>query len=155
MGGGGGGGYTGDISKYVEDAKKLMKADRKNVFISFAYEDVSEVNLLRGQSKNELSDIAFSDWSVSEPINSERAEYIRQQIRDRINRCSTTIVYVSDATAGSDWVNWEVTESLRLGKQVIAVHKGEVAPKRLPKAVDENGIKVIRWSDLAVTLKKL
>lgn len=63
MGGGGGGGSRniGDLSKLAEEAKKALSRDRRNVFISFAYEDIDEVNLLRAHSKNELSEIAFND----------------------------------------------------------------------------------------------
>jgi hypothetical protein len=154
-GGGGGGGYTGDVSKYVEEAKKLMSTERKNVFISFDYEDVNEVNLLRGQSKNEFSDIAFNDWSVSDSINSERAEYIMRQIRERIERCSVTVVYVTDKTADSEWVNWEIEESVKLNKKVIAVHKGASKPTRLPRALRSAGAPVVSWSNLAAALKKL
>ena len=91
MGGGGGGGSSrsiGDIKSLVDRAKKELRegeqAGRKNVFISFAMEDENEVNLLRGQAKNEHSEIEFNDWSVKDPYNSARADYIRQRISERI-----------------------------------------------------------------------
>ena len=57
MGGGGSGlRSNGNIKSLVERAKKeLRKGEdqgRRNEFISFAYEDIDEVNLLRGQAKN-------------------------------------------------------------------------------------------------------
>jgi hypothetical protein len=124
MGGGGGGGARniGDLAKVVEEAKKALSRERRNVFIAFAYEDIDEVNLLRGQSKNELSDVAFNDWSVSEPFNSKNADYIKRQITDRIRQSSMTVVYVSEDTASSLWVKWEVEKSLELHKSVLAVH---------------------------------
>lgn len=161
MGGGGGGGRTtlGNVNSLIEKAKEEIRqaeaAQRKNVFLSFAYEDLSEVNLLRGQARNENSDIEFNDWSVREPYNSSRADYIKQRIGERISQSSVTVVYVSTETAKSDWVNWEVQESLRRGKAVVAVHKGDIAPKDLPKSVTENNIKVVSWSQLAATLEKL
>jgi hypothetical protein len=156
MGGGGGGGSRniGDLSKLAEEAKRALSHERKNVFISFAYEDIDDVNLLRGQSKNELSDIAFNDWSVSEPYDSKNAEYIRRQIVERIKGASTTVVYLSDATTDSRWVTWEVEQSIKLGKGVIAVHAGRTPPKRLPKFLSENKIEVVPWSNLANALKR-
>src|SRR5258707_14078053 len=131
MGGGGGGGRStlGDVSSLINKAKEELRrsenSSRKNVFLSFAYEDIAEVNLLRGQARNENSDIEFNDWSVREPFDSSRSDYIRQRIGERISQCSVTVVYVSDDAAGSKWVGWEIEESIRRGKHVIAVHKGE------------------------------
>ena len=158
---GGGGGKTsglGDIDSLVQKAKEEIRlgeeSKRPNVFLSFAYEDVDEVNLLRGQAKNERSDIEFNDWSVREPFNSSRADYIKQKIGERIGQSSLTVVYVSEAAAQSKWVVWEIEESLRRGKRVIAVHKGDVPPKRLPDIIKTAKIKIVPWTKLADELNK-
>lgn len=152
MGGGGTGGYRniGDVDKLLQEAKdRLNEAGRKNLFISFAYEDANEVNLLRGQSKNENSEIEFNDWSVKDAFDSKNADYIKQQIAERIRQSSMTIVYVSDQTRNSPWVNWEVSKSIELGKQVIAVHKSGPPPQSLPDTVKKDqSIRVIPWKDL-------
>jgi len=161
MGGGGGRGRTtlGDVNSLIEKAKEEIRraegSERKNVFLSFAYEDLNEVNLLRGQAKNENSNIEFNDWSVREPYNSSRADYIKQRIGERISQSSVTVVYVSNDTAKSEWVNWEIEESLRRNKPVVAVHKGDSAPNVLPKSVTDHRIKIVPWSQLAATLEKL
>src|SRR6266850_930921 len=109
MGSGGGGEPRGigDMKSLIEQAKKELhkseKEGRKNVFISFAREDINEVNLLRGQAKNEKAPFEFNDWSVSEPYDSERALYIKQKIRERIAQSSLTVVYLSDKTSQSNW----------------------------------------------------
>ena len=155
MGGGGGGGSKniGDISKLSEEAKRALSQTRQNTFISFAYEDIDEVNLLRGQSKNELSDIAFNDWSVSEPFDFKNADYIRRQISERLRAASTTVVYLSSATSSSQWVRWEVEQSIAAGKRVIAVHAGDLPPKNLPAFIKEHRIPVVPWKNLAKALK--
>jgi hypothetical protein len=160
MGGGGGGSRSiGDIQSLVDKAKQELREDeqsgRRNVFISFSYEDIDEVNLLRGQSKNDKSPIEFNDWSVSEPIDSERAQYIKQKISERINQSSVTVVYLSPNATNSQWVKWEVEESMKRGKQVIGVHKGDTPPKSLPAPFKENGLKVVPWSQLADTVMNL
>jgi len=149
MGGGGGGGPSlGDLMRLEELAKKKMsqaETGRRNVFISFANEDKSLVELLRGQAKHEDSTLEFNDWSLREPFDSKRADYIRQGIRERIRQASVTLVYVSDYTASSKWVNWEIEESLRLGKKVVGIYRGE-PPAQLPPAIFKHGIKLVRWS---------
>lgn len=156
MGGGGGGGGSnrlGDTRALEEKAKRVLEGGRKNVFISFAHEDVDEVNLLRGQSKNENSDIEFNDFSVKEPYDSVRAEYIKGKLTERINQSSTTVVYLSKDTPKSQWVRWEVEKSLELGKRVVAVHAGKSAPV-LPGWIGTNKIKVVPWSSLPQELTK-
>lgn len=161
MGGGGGGSRSiGDIRSLVEEAKEeLRKGDdagkRKNVFISFAYEDIDEVNLLRGQAKNEKSTLEFNDWSVPEAFDSERAEYIKKKIGDRISRSSLTIVYLSDHSSNSQWVDWEIEESIRREKTVIGVHKGNARPAKLPGAIERHNINVIPWSMLTETISNI
>ena len=152
MGGGGGGSrsLTPEETKKLSElvSRKISEAARPkgNVFISFAAESLDEVNLLRGQAKNENSDIEFNDWSLKAPYDSKNSDYIRNGIRDRIRQCSVTIVYLSPEAASSKWVDWEIRESLRLGKGVIAMYKGDKPPSQLPAAVSENNIKVVPWN---------
>ena len=163
MGGGGAGsrGLTPDELRSLEQrAKKSLKegdgGGKRNVFISFSSDDLDEVNLLRGQAKNENSNIEFNDWSLREPFDSKKANYIKRGIRERIRQCSVTVVYVSDKTADSKWVNWEIRESLAMGKGVVAMHKGNTPPKRLPKAITDNQIRLVPWNQkqLAKAIEK-
>lgn len=151
MGGSTGGGVPlGDIRKLEDIAKQKLKEGSSDssphVFISFAYEDIDEVNLLRGQAKNDKTDLQFDDYSVKEPFDSANAEYIRQQIREKMDKTSVTVVYLSNDSAKSQWVNWEIEESLKRGKGVIGVYKGDAPPADLPKAFAENKCKTVRWT---------
>jgi hypothetical protein len=158
MGGGGNNSQSlGDTSQLEKKAKDLLleaNRTRRNAFISFAYEDINEVTLLRGQAKNERSDIDFADWSVREPFDSDRADYIRRKITERINQASVTVVYLSEDTPKSSWVKWEVEKSLELGKEVIATYAGDTAPT-VPDFVKTHDIKTVSWKDLGEALKKL
>lgn len=156
MGGGGGGSISsGDVRTLEDKAKeKLTQAAAdacRHVFISFAYEDVDEVNLLRGQAKNDKTDLQFDDFSVKEAFNSTNADYIKRQIREKIDRCSVTVVYLSGSSANSDWVNWEIEESFKRGKGVVGVYKGDAPPKSLPKAFSDNKCNAVKWSHEELT----
>lgn len=149
-GGGGGSRRTlGDLRSLEEKAKKALAPGRKNVFISFDHDDLAEVNLLRGQAKNDRNDLEFNDRSVQEPYNSDRAEYIRSRLADRINQASVTVVYLTDQSIKSEWVKWEVEKSLELGKTVIATHSKQGAPKAIPDWISNNGVKIVPWNKLA------
>ena len=150
---GGGTGARGMTARERENferqAREVLRGGesaRHNVFISFASEDLNEVNLLRGQAKNENSDVAFNDWSLKKPFDSSQAEYIRRGIRERIRQCSVTVVYLSESSARSKWVDWEIRERLKLGKGVVGMYRGSNTPRRLPEAVVENSVKVVPWN---------
>ncbi len=150
MGGSSGGGVPiGDLSYLQGVAKQKLKdaADQatSNVFISFAYEDLEEVNLLRGQAKNENSELVFSDYSVKEPFDSKNADYIRSQISEKIEKSSVTVVFLSSDSAKSKWVDWEIKESIRQGKGVVGVYQGEKLPKSLPESIDTRTISIVPW----------
>ncbi len=153
MGGDGGGGWNklGDVRALEQKAKAALQGGKRNVFISFAAEDMDKVNLLRAQSKNEHSDIEFNDHSVREPYDSDRADYIKRKIEERIARSSITVVYLSENTAQSRWIEWEVRKSIELGKKVIGVHSGDQFGGSRPSWL-ANPIKVVPWSKLAAEL---
>jgi hypothetical protein len=150
MGGGSGGGLLGSDIKNLEDKVKQRLAEAKadasrHVFISFDHKDMDEVNLLRGQAKNDKVDLQFDDHSVKEPYDSTNADYIKRQIGQKIDRCSVTMVYLTDKSASSKWVNWEIEESIKRGKGVIGVYKGDAPPAKLPPAFQQNGCKAVKW----------
>lgn len=149
MGGSTGSGLSFNLSALESSAKqKLSEAaspSATHVFISFSAEDMNEVNLLRGQAKNENSELAFDDYSVKKAYNSEDADYIKRQIRDKIDKASVTVVFLSPNAATSEWVNWEIAESIKRGKGVVGVYSGSSVPAAVPSAFRENGCKAVPW----------
>lgn len=151
MGGkiGGRGMSIGEIRELQDEAKAAIRgsgASRRSVFISFASADLGTINMLRGQARNRNIELDFIDASLKVPFKSEKAEYIRRGLRERIRQASVTLVYLSDHTHQSEWVDWEVRESQRQGKGIIAVHAGDRPPRQLPAVVREFGIRVVPWS---------
>jgi len=150
MGGGGSHYSSEDLGKIERLAKKeIQKASeevKRNVFISFSSDDLKEVNLLRGQAKNEDNDLEFSDRSLKEPFNSENAEYIKRGIREKIDQASVTMVYLTNNSASSQWVEWEIRESIRKEKGVIGVYQGDNPPSKLPSVFIEHNLKVVKWN---------
>jgi len=159
MGGSGGGGFFGgtsyggvdNLSRLENVARKELgktaPPERRRAFISFRVEDKTLVDYLRGQAKNTNSDLDFIDMSLKVPFDSKNAEYIKQGIRARIKQCSVTVVMATDDTHKSDWVNWEIGETIRQGKGVVVIDKRSNPSSKLPVAVAENkkNIKIVPW----------
>ncbi len=155
MGGGSGGGlYDSDIKTLEDKVKQRLVEARtdvsRHVFISFDHEDQDEVNLLRGQAKNDKVDLQFDDHSVKEPYDSTNVDYIKRNIREKIDRCSVTLVYLTGKSASSQWVNWEIEESIKRGKSVIGVYKGDNPPAKLPSEFQQNGCKAVKWEHATI-----
>jgi hypothetical protein len=151
MGGSGGGSISiTELRKLEEAAKKKLNNDSsqtsRHVFISFAFEDENEVNLLRGQAAKDSTELAFDDFSLKEAIKSNNEEYIKQKIRERIERVSVTAVYLTKDSAKSKWVDWEISESIKQGKGIIGVYKGDAPPTSLPEAFKQNNLKAVQWN---------
>ncbi len=149
MGGGGswkiGQSDLGKLERVVSEGMKPSDSDgRKNVFLSFESGDLDQVNLLRGQAKNESSDLEFNDWSLREPYDSVNAAYIRRGIKERIRQSSVTLVFVGENTHKSQWVDWEIRTSHEMGKRIVAMHTNPNV--RLPAALQELGVKSVPWT---------
>lgn len=153
---GGGGGVGAGVAGETRDTQRLEtmarqrlleqpSPQRRRVFISYRFRDKDEVTLLRGQAKNENSELDFIDNGLRVPFNSENADYIKAGIRERIRQSSVTLVYVSDTTHESDWVNWEIEESIRQDKGIVVVRKDD--SYRLPEALGKSKkVRVVEWN---------
>lgn len=154
MGGGGGYGFSPLDKKGLEEkAKKHLQhagQSKRNVFISFSSVDMNEVNLMRGQAKNDGIDLDFSDHSVKKAYNSDKDDYIKRQIRGKIENASVVLVYLSAASIKSQWVKWEVEQAKKMGKGIVAVYKGDTPPKNIPKHIGENTSAIVSWSHKAM-----
>ena len=156
MGGGGGGGWTpsyggvSDIDRLQDIARKELEKPapepRRRVFLSFRGEDKTLVDLFRGQAKNKNTDLDFIDFSLRAPFNSENAEYIKRGIRERIRQSSVTVVLFTESTYKSEWVDWEIRESAKLGKGVVGVRLKDDPSIKIPDAIKEYGFKVVGWN---------
>lgn len=155
MGGSKGGPLDSAISERLEQlAEARLRAaaepTRRNVFISFVHEDLDDVDRMREHAADERYALEFRDHSLKEPFDSDNAEYVKRGISEKIRQASVTMVYLSDNTAGSRWVDWEIRESIRQGKGVIAVYKGD-RPAELPRAITEHGVRVMQLRNQRVT----
>lgn len=131
-----------------------MKTDtpsRRNVYISFDHSDIKEVNLLRAQAINSHTNLEFIDRSIQAPLDTNNKNVIQKEIRRRLTNVSVTLIYVSDITHLSNWVEWEARESINLNKGVLAMHKGSKPPVNLPGWISELGIKVLPWSQASLS----
>jgi len=118
----------------------------RHVFLSFVEEDLQLVELFRGQAKNANNDLEFDDYSVKVPINSDNANYVRSQIRDKIDGVSVTLCLIGYNTHGSDWVDWEIETSDEMGKGIVGMRLHSSSSDRVPDALDNVDADIVDWN---------
>ena len=123
----------------------MSTQQKKRIFLSFAYEDVAQVNGLRGLIQNPNHELEAYDESVHEPINSRNAEYIKRTIREKIQRSSVTVCLISGVTHTSEWVEWELEESARQRKTIIAMALKGIQQAVLPNLIGQRALPFYGW----------
>jgi MTH538 TIR-like domain (DUF1863) len=91
----------------------------KRVFLSFKAEDRKKVDGVRLLAWSNNHELEFYDESVRVEIKSKDEAYISRVIREKIERASITICFLSEDTHTSEWVNWEISISRKLNRRVI------------------------------------
>lgn len=117
----------------------------RHVFLSFVEEDLKLVNLFRGQAKIENNDLEFDDFSVKVPYDSENADYIKQQIRDKISNVSVTLCLIGRSTHNSDWVNWEISASSVKEKGLVGMRLNSDSNDIIPSTLRNEDAKIVDW----------
>ena len=119
-------------------------ARKRRLFLSFHREDLQQVSGFRLMARNPKVDCAFYDGSLREPVDSERASYVRSVIRRKIERASVVVCLIGNGTAWRDWVDWELSMGLGLGKGLCGVRLKE-SRGRTPQALVERGVPIAQW----------
>jgi hypothetical protein len=124
----------------------LKQATKRRVFLSFDSDDLAQVRGLRLLAANPDYDLEFYDESLKVPIDSQNATYIKSQIRERISRASVTLCLVSETTHLSQWVDWELGESVRQNNALLAMCLKGCTSAILPRVLQERGTTLWAWS---------
>lgn len=103
------------------------------------------VRLFRGQVKNQNSNLEFSDYSVKEPINSERTVYIKQKIKEKIKRSSVVMCLIGRTTHASSWVRWELETAYSMNKCLIGVRLNQDCWDKVPATLERVGAEIVDW----------
>ena len=115
-----------------------MKRKRR-IFISFDHDDTPQVTGFLGV-RQFVDDFDFYNHKLDRRIKSTDVEYVKRVIREEyIRPASVTVVLVGSKTATSDWVRWEVQESIRQGKGLLGIRlKGTWGP--VPDGIPSNAV---------------
>lgn len=123
----------------------------RRIFISYQHEDRARAkgfNLLRW---NKNCDVEFVGRHLLDPVNSENERYIERKVKEQLHNTSVTVVLLGEKTCNSEWVQWEILQSL--GKNnpngILAIRLDDNAnlPDGCPvgEALRDAGAEIIDW----------
>ncbi|MGB6360978.1 MAG: TIR domain-containing protein [Candidatus Acidiferrales bacterium] len=119
-------------------------AMKRRLFLSFDADDKAQVSGFRLMARNPNVEIDFYETSLKVPINSEDGSYLKQALRQKIRRASVLVCLIGNATAWSDWVDWEIRTAKELGKGLCGVRLKE-SHGRTPRALLDESAAVAGW----------
>lgn len=136
-----------------------------NLFISFAGEDVEQLESFRALAKNPNHRLKFRDRSQQQPVtdrvgkplpyppNDHRGNATREDIKKLFDKSTRMVILVGETTHESQWVNWEIRTFFdrkkghpgSTSRRLIALRLKGNRKAKLPKAVLDLGIHTIKW----------
>lgn len=120
-----------------------MKNNR--VFISHSWSHVGDLHKLR-QLLNTRGyfNVEFMEVAPSNPINSTNANYIKQQLRSKIQSSDIVLGIAGMYASYSDWMDWELTTAVNSNIPVIGIIPH--GAQRVSTTVSNHSKEDIRWN---------
>lgn len=96
----------------------------RNVFFSFAYEDVKnfKVNVVRQSWLLKNKEDSFVDGSIWESAKTQGPAALKKLIEEGLNKTSVTAILIGENTANRRWVNYEIIKSFDRGNGILGIH---------------------------------
>ena len=114
---------------------------KRRIFISFDHGDTARVNGFLGL-RNIVDGFEFYNHKLDHRVKSLDISYVCEVIREQyIRPASVTVVLIGAHTAESDWVRWEIQESVRLGKGILGIRLPDTWG-RIPEGIPSDAVGV-------------
>jgi len=126
---------------------------KKNVFISHHHKDDANVDAMTSLLGKNGYNIRNSSIRAK-PANQERLDkglvkdsVIKRLLRMKMSWAGTVIVLVGKETHKRPWVNWEIREASKQGKNIVGVYENGLKDKvELPEALERYGTARVGWN---------
>lgn len=117
----------------------------RRVFISYQHNDLDAAKDFSELKWNEHVGFEFHDRNMFNPVNSENPSYVRSKIKEQMNGTSVTVVIIGSRTASSEWVNYEIDESIKRGNGVLGIILPGEENVDIPSSFKRANARIIRW----------
>jgi len=121
--------------------------DTKNIFISHVHEDDELLPDLKELIARGGMEVRDGSITSDKPNDAENEQYIKREIlAPRIDWASTLVVLITNDTAQSDYVNWEIRYAVEQGKRVVGVFGRGATDADIPDELGKCGdAAIVGW----------
>ncbi|MBN2123790.1 MAG: TIR domain-containing protein [Deltaproteobacteria bacterium] len=116
------------------------------IYVSHEKEDRGALRAFMMLPSTMHFDFRFLDRSLVDPEKEKDPEYVRRLIRDRLHATDATVVLIGASTRESEWVGYEIQESIKRGNALLGIRAEGQGGAGLPPALEEAKAKVIDWA---------
>ena len=135
----------------------MSYSKKHNVFISHHHKDDTHVDKLTMLLKKNGCDIRNSSIRAK-PANQDRLNRglvkdatIRRLLRMKMTWAGTVVVLVGKETHTRSWVDWEIKEAKRQGKNIIGVYEYGLKEKaKLPESLEKYATAQVGWDSKSI-----
>ncbi|MFA7276622.1 MAG: TIR domain-containing protein [Pseudobdellovibrionaceae bacterium] len=137
----------------------------RRVFFSFHYQrDIWRVNQIRSiPNITGCSAAGFQDASLWEEAKKKGDAAIKKMIDDGLANTSVTVVCIGAKTAGRQYINYEIEQSIKRGNGIIGIQIHELKDMNgntdsagtTPSKLESNGYKVFKYVDHEKLAKRI
>jgi len=122
---------------------------KRRLFISFHKEDARKLGGFRLMARNPRVALEFYDDSLRDAIDSANRTYVKQVIREKINRVSVLVCLVGNGTGWREWVDWELETAASLGKGICGVRIPATFGK-IPSVLTRMKAMIADWNTMSI-----
>lgn len=135
----------------------MSSGQTKNVFVSHHHKDDTHVDKLTALLKKNGCNIRNSSIRAK-PANQDRLDKglvkdstIRRLLRMKMSWAGTVVVLVGKETHTRPWVDWEIREAKRQGKNIVGVYEHGLKEKvQLPEALEKYSTALVGWDSNSI-----
>lgn len=123
-----------------------MSPKMNNIFISHIHEDDEGLGKLKDLLKNNGRTVRDFSISSDNPNNAHSEDYIKNEILGpRIKLSGVLLVYISEDTKDSEYVDWEIEYAHKNNKPIVGVWAYGEKGCELPEAFEKYADALVEW----------
>lgn len=118
----------------------------KNVFVSHYNKDEDNIKKLKDLLSSKGYELKNSSIDSTKSNDAKNSEYIKKLLRDRISWAGKFICLIGPHTHEREWVNWEIEQANKQGKDIIGVYIDGAKDSDVPESFDKFGDALVGWT---------
>lgn len=118
----------------------------KNVFISHYHKDEKNIHNMKELLSSKGYVIKNSSIDSTKPNEASNPDYIKQLLRDRISWAGKFICLIGPQTHERGWVDWEIEQAHKQGKDIIGVYIQGASDSDVPENFEKYGGPLVGWT---------